>query len=63
MSEPGTLLSHREFPVDDNVWFDVESVAKGEDAVAKKAIEWIQSSTYKHDILSKPMTRIYPNPG
>jgi hypothetical protein len=62
IDHPEILLSHQEFPVDDSVWFDIESAAKGEDPVVKKAIEWIQNALYTPDISNTPMTRIYPNP-
>ena len=44
------------------MWFDVESAAKGEDPLVKKAIEWIQTPTYSGELQSKSLTKIYPNP-
>jgi len=62
VSDPEILLTYREFPVDEKIWFDKESAARREDPVAKKAIEWIKNSTYVTEITASPMIRIYPNP-
>jgi len=50
INDPDFFLNHQEFPVDDSVWFDAESAANGEDAVAQKAVEWIQNLSYAHNV-------------
>jgi hypothetical protein len=55
VNDPDVFLSRREFPVDDSVWFDKESVAAGKDAVVQKAMEWIQNLSYAHNILVNPI--------
>ena len=54
VNDPDIFLNRREFPVDDPVWFDGESVAKGEDAVVNKAMEWIQNLSYAHKVKVNP---------
>ncbi len=54
VDKPEIHLNHREFPVDYPVWFDRESVANGEDAVVKKALEWIQNVSYAHKAKVNP---------
>ncbi len=54
VKDPNVFLNHHEFPVDDSVWFDKDGVANGEDAVVKKAMEWIQNLSYAHNVLANP---------
>ena len=43
VSEPGQYLTHRELPVDENVWLTKDGVAQGRDDVVEAAISWINS--------------------
>jgi hypothetical protein len=40
------VLIHKPFPVDEQVWLTRDGVAKGEDDVVKKAMEWINTLTH-----------------
>jgi hypothetical protein len=53
-------LIHKPFPVDEEVWLTRDGVAKGEDDVVKRAIEWISTLTYAHDI---SLDHRNPHPG
>ncbi|NTV84236.1 MAG: hypothetical protein HGA23_08055, partial [Bacteroidales bacterium] len=55
VSRPGVYLNRREFPVDDTTWFDRDGVAKGEDAVVNKAIEWIKNLSHAHSVKAQPV--------
>jgi hypothetical protein len=55
VSQPGVYLNRREFPVDDTTWFDRDGVARGEDAVVNKAIEWIRNLSHAHDVTVQPV--------
>jgi hypothetical protein len=50
VSNPGNYLMHVGFDVDEEVWLTQEDVAKGEDTVVKRAIEWINNLAYAHDV-------------
>jgi hypothetical protein len=50
VSNPGTYLSRTESHVDEEVWLTREDVAKGEDTVVKRAVEWMQNLAYAHDV-------------
>ena len=50
LSDPDNYLTHTELPVDEEVWLTQEDVAKGEDTVVKRAMEWIQNLSYAHDV-------------
>ena len=41
-------LDHRGNPVDEELWLTQEGVAKGEDAVVKRALEWINNEAHAH---------------
>ena len=41
-------LDHRGNPVDEELWLTQEGVAKGEDAVVKRALEWITNEAHAH---------------
>ena len=43
-------LVHKGFDVDENVWFARDDVAKGDDTVVKRALEWIANLAYGHDV-------------
>jgi hypothetical protein len=50
ISHPEIPLNGREFPIDVAVWFNADDVAAGVDPVVKKALEWIDSLCYAHDV-------------
>ena len=41
---------HKGFPVDEEVWLTRDGVAKGKDDVVERALAWITSLTYAHDV-------------
>jgi hypothetical protein len=43
-------MIHKPFPVDEEVWLTRNGVAKGEDGVVKRALEWINTLSYAHDV-------------
>ena len=51
LDNPGVYLARHGFLPDEEVWLTQEDVAKGEDTVVKRAIEWIQNLSYAHDII------------
>jgi hypothetical protein len=51
---PGGFLAHTDLEVDEKLWLSREDVAKGEDTVIKRAIEWINNVAYAHS------TKVYP---
>jgi Periplasmic protease len=61
-------LTHVEFPMDENVWLTPDGVSKGEDGVAKAALNWITSLTNVnvHTIAQTPrvfvLSQNFPNP-
>jgi hypothetical protein len=44
------IMIHKAFPVDEEVWLTRDGAAKGEDDVVKRAIEWITTLSYAHDV-------------
>jgi len=44
------ILIHKSIPVDEEVWLTKDGVAKGEDDVVKKALEWINNLVYGHKL-------------
>ncbi len=49
------FMIHKGFPVDEEVWLTRDGVARGEDDVVKRALEWINSLSYAHDVtVSQP---------
>jgi len=50
LSDPGNYLSRAESQVDEEIWLTRDDVAKGEDTVVKRAIEWINNLAYAHDV-------------
>jgi hypothetical protein len=44
-NSPNEFLTHREFPVDEEVWLTREDVARGYDTVVEAAREWIEMVT------------------
>jgi hypothetical protein len=59
-SQPGVYLNRSEFPIDEDVWLTPDGVAKGEDGVVKRALEWISTLTYAQNIA---VDRYYARPG
>jgi hypothetical protein len=43
-------MIHKSFPVDEEVWLTRDGVAKGEDDVVKRALEWINNLSYAHSV-------------
>ena len=43
-------MIHKAFPVDEDVWLTQEGVVNGEDDVVKRALEWISTLTYAHEV-------------
>ncbi|MCX6137611.1 MAG: S41 family peptidase [Ignavibacteriales bacterium] len=43
-------LVHKGFDVDERVWFAKDDVAKGDDTIVKRALEWIAGLTHGHDV-------------
>jgi hypothetical protein len=43
-------MVHKGFDVDERVWFEKDDVAKGEDTIVKRALQWIANLTYGHDV-------------
>ena len=67
VGEPGKYLTHIGFIPDEEVWLTPDDVARGEDTVVKRAIEWIQSVV--EVVYTKPylpnkfvLQQNYPNP-
>ncbi len=48
--DPVNLLHHTSVPVDEEVWLTRDGVAKGEDAVVKRAREWITTLAYARNV-------------
>jgi hypothetical protein len=44
------FLMHKSFPVDEEVWLTRDGVARGEDDVVKRALQWINTLSYVHDV-------------
>jgi hypothetical protein len=61
VSEPGIYLSRSESHVDEGIWLTQEDVAKGEDTVVKRAIEWIQNLAHAHDVIVDKINPIPDN--
>ena len=61
-------LSHTGLTVDEEIWFDRDSVAKGVDNVVTRAVEWINGTTGIDESLGKTipcdinLSQNYPNP-
>ena len=47
---PNTQLWGKEFPLDEHVWLTQDGVAKGEDDVVKRAVQWINTLSYAHNV-------------
>jgi hypothetical protein len=43
-------MIHKSFPVDEEIWLTRDGVAKGEDDVVKRALEWINNMSYAHTV-------------
>jgi hypothetical protein len=44
-------LIHKGFPVDEEVWLTPDGVAKGQDDVVNRALEWMNNLVYPHNII------------
>ena len=53
-------LTHKGFPVDEEVWLTRDGVANGQDDVVNRALEWMNNLVYPHNIVSDKM---YYSPG
>jgi hypothetical protein len=52
-------MIHKSFPVDEEVWLTRDGVAKGEDDVVNRALEWINNLSYAHSVtLDKTFLRL-----
>jgi hypothetical protein len=49
-------MIHKTFPVDEVVWLTREGVAKGEDDVVKRALQWVNTLSYAHDVKLSRLT-------
>ena len=49
---PNNQILNTEFPVDEYVWLTPDGVAKGEDDVVKRALEWMNNLVYPHNLLT-----------
>jgi hypothetical protein len=48
-SNEGYMI-HKPFPVDEEVWLTRDGVAKGEDDVVKRALQWMNTVSYVHGV-------------
>jgi hypothetical protein len=44
------FLMHKPFPVDEEIWLTRDDVAKEEDTVVKRAVEWINNLSHAHNV-------------
>ena len=51
VSEPGNYLNRVEFPIDYLVWHTAYDIANGKDAVVEKALTWMDSLVFPHNII------------
>ncbi len=51
VSQPGIYINRQEFPIDDPVWFNPDDVAQGIDPVLERAVQWISTLSYAHDVV------------
>ncbi len=50
---PGEYMIHRGFNVDEQLWLTKEDIVNDEDAVVKRAIEWIQNKVYPYHVVTE----------
>jgi len=50
VSEPGNYLNRAEFPIDYPVWHTAYDIANGKDAVVERALSWMDSLVFPHNI-------------
>lgn len=63
VSNPGYYLTHTEYPIDQPVWFNRDSVCAGKDNIVGEAIQWINSKLAVSNInVQHIQPKIYPNP-
>ena len=60
VGDRGNYLCRIESYVDEEIWLTQDDVAKGEDTVVKRAIEWAQNLSYAHDV---KVDKLYAVPG
>jgi hypothetical protein len=60
VDDPDNYIMHVGSAVDEEIWLTQEDIAKGEDSVVKRAIEWIQNLSYAHDVEAN---KLYVKPG
>jgi len=58
--QPDEFLTHLNIPPDEEIWLTQEDAANGEDAVVKRALEWIQNLAHAHDVA---VNKNYAKPG
>jgi hypothetical protein len=51
------FLMHKSFPVDEEVWLTGDGVARGEDDVVKRALGWINTLSYAHDVQLRQVSK------
>ena len=52
------FMTHKSFPVDEEIWLTQAGVAKGEDDVVKRALEWVTTLTHTHGtVVDRPFFR------
>jgi hypothetical protein len=52
VDEPGQYLTHRELPIDENIWLTIDGVVQGRDDVVESAINWINNIQGNEPVLS-----------
>lgn len=64
ISNPGYYLSHTEYPIDQPVWYNKDSVCAGRDNVVGEAVKWIYGKLSVEGISGNANSAIsiYPNP-
>lgn len=63
VSNPTYYLSHTEYPVDQPVWFDRDSVCAGRDNIVGEAVDWIYKKLdVQENMLQSVEVNIFPNP-
>jgi len=51
MAADHSYLAHTAVSVDEEIWLEVDDVAKGEDTVVKRAMEWMNNLVYSHSAI------------
>jgi hypothetical protein len=53
LNDPDNYLNGKEFPIDFPVWFNKDDVAAGKDPIVEKALDWMNSLSYAHNIAAE----------